>query len=351
MKKILLFFIASTLALAGSTLGHIKSEETKKIKKELEDLEIEINYTENLKYDGLDDNAKKEIEEYTINMSQKIDILKDKIKTRYKLGNFTTAGESFLESLEDNEEKFSFGIINKSILNKNLHKNNTDVFFIKKINNDGNIFGVGLYGGYSNSKYKKYTDKSLHGLDIGIVLEGELPEYGVKIVSMNEFNKDFKINNENYLSNSIIGGLAIIYKKKFGSLFYVEPNLFMLYGSNINTNLKFSDTNVYIKNNFMYNVGTNLKLGLENEIERNIYNFYVETSFDKKISKNNDLIFGFKDKERNSIAPLENDINIDLGLGFDILLNKEHRFHIEGGIGLIPDEKVYKIGVSYELLK
>ncbi|CAM3057556.1 hypothetical protein [Streptobacillus ratti] len=350
MKKILLFFIATTLVLANSNSTTNTSEEIKKLKEQIENLKEEIENRDNLKYDGLDANVKKEIDEYALNMSQKIDILKDKMKTRYKLGNFTTAGESFLESLEDDDSKFRFGIINKSILNKTSHKNNTDLFFIKNINNDGNIFGVGVYGGYSNSKYKKYTNKDLHGLDVGVILEGEFPEYGLKVISMNEFNKDFKIN-EDYVSNSIVGGLGITYKKQFGSLFYVEPMGFMLYGSNINTNLRFNDTNVNIKNNFMYNIGTNLKLGLENEIRNNLYNFYIETSFDKKIKKDNNLIFKFKDKERYSTVPLENDINLDLGLGFDILLNKEHRFHIETGIGLIPSEKVYKIGASYELLK
>ncbi|WP_064608556.1 hypothetical protein [Streptobacillus moniliformis] len=350
MKKILLFFIAITFVFANNNSDVNTSEEIKKLKNEIEKLKENNKDTENMDYNGLDGNMKKEIDEYALNLSQKIDILKDKMKTKYKLGNFTSAGESFLESLEDDDNRFKFGIMNKTILNKNSYKNNTDFFFVRNINNDGNIFGVGIYGGYSNSKYKKHTAKDLHGLDIGVILEGELPEYGLKIISMNEFNKDFKIN-EYYSSNSIIGGVGLMYKKEFGSLFYVEPMAFMLYGSNIDTNLKFNDTNVLIKNNFMYNAGVNLKLGLENEVGKNIYNFYIESSFDKKIKKDNNLIFKFKDKERYSTVALANDINLDLGLGLDILLNKEHRLHIDGGIGLIPTEKVYKIGASYELLK
>ncbi|NYV27357.1 hypothetical protein HP397_00760 [Streptobacillus felis] len=351
MKKwrIILLFI-STLSVANNNYEINTNKEIINLKNEIEKLKKEKENSENIKYDGLDVNVRKEIDEYTLNMSQKMDLIKDKIKTRYKLGKYQTAGESFLESLEENENKFKVGIVNKTMVNKELHKNNSDIYFIKKINNDGNNFGVGVYGGYVNTKYKQYTGNDLHGFDLGVILEAELPEYGLNLVSMNEFNKDFKINSE-YTSNSIVGGVSLAYKKQFGSLFYVEPMAFMLYGSNISSKLKFNDTDVNVKNNFMYSAGGNIKLGLEKELNNNSYNLFLETTFDKKIKKDNNLIFKFKDKERYSVVPLQNDINLDLGLGFDALLNKSHRLHLDSSIGLIPSDKIYKIGILYELLK
>ncbi|WP_156299955.1 hypothetical protein [Streptobacillus canis] len=364
-KLILLFLIYSNVVLANNNAKINTSEEIKNLKKEIEKIKIEKdreideikkererekNDVENLKYEGLDVHARSEIDEYSINMSQKLDLLKDKLKSRYKIGKIESSGESFLTSLDNEDTKFNFGIINKSFVSKNSYKNNTDIFFIKNINNDGNIFGVGVYGGYINTKYKKFTNKDLHGFDIGVIIEGTLPDYGINFVSLNEFNKDFKIK-DNYSSNSIVGGVGLMYKKSFGSIFYVEPLAFMLYGSNINSKLKFNNTDVLVKNNFMYSAGGNLKLGLEKEIDENIYNFFIETTFDKKIKKENNLVFKFKDKDRYSNVQLENDINLDLGMGLDILLKKEHRLHIDGGISLIPVEKLYKIGVSYELLK
>lgn len=285
---------------------------------------------------------------YVDEVALKFDNLKYRLRER-KINPFNkSSGEIFLDNLEEeNSQEMIFGINNRNIYNydKKYNKNITTLYFDKLFNNNGNSINSGIYSSYGLTK----RNNILHSILAGLDLNAQFTDYNINIKTLNEYHYDF--TKEGYKSNNIFGGINLGYKQNIGDLFYLEPSLSFIYKYGINNKIRFSSTDVDIKNSFLYSLSPNLRLGLDYRKEDNLYKFYLDLGLDKKIKSKELLEFQFRDQVRNSEINIPKDVSFDFDLGLEFLINNKHRIYIDGGIDFSKKFNTVKASLGYDFRK
>ena len=307
--------------------------------------EVEVDRI-NLEFIKLDKQARKNLEIYLENIENRVDKMNNKINNEYLLGKKVGSSEIFLEDLTEDKKFAGFKVLNDLSIDSNKKiLNNIFVLGEKIIYSDNNKIGLGLYGEYEYDK----LDYNLNNLNTGLSLNGKFSEKNIYINTLNEYSFGTR---ENYKNHFIVGGVKLGYKQELGDIFYVEPSIKMIYLYDVGTTLKFNNTDVDIKNNFKYDLGGNIKLGIEKENNNNIYNAYLELGVDKKMNLENKFTFKFKDRDRFARVNRLYDIAFIINLGGDIYINKSHRLFLNGGLEIFDKKyKKYNINFGYQFIK
>ncbi len=289
---------------------------------------------EEIKYETLDNSKKNGIE------------LTDKLRDlqihslNYEISNFDemsnqTLGESFIESLEDENGKFRIGNATYFLGNKNKYNIHSNVYLDKILNYEGTQVSFGAILGYVNGKIEQ---EKLNGVDVGFLAKSYIPDYKIKVNTEHKFNytnvKYFKGFEQNYLG--LVGGIDL--RTTVGKSLYIEPLVRASYTYNFKSKLKDQNTDIIeLKPNFNFSVGGGVRVGYNFNDKYRLSLGYV---LDKRLkNKNSYKIFN------NPVTMNENNyFNHDVDLQFELNLKEKHK--ITASIGKIS--KGFKGGMSYK---
>lgn len=312
---------------------------------------IEKDDYKNISYEGLNVEKRKNIDILIkIIENNRINLLND-LKNKYFIGLNKTSGEIFLEELdEETLDKIIFGLSYNYNYSKKEHNHIPKVFFLKNINKNANVLNTGIYTSYKNFNFLQENTSNIHIFNIGIDFETLISEYNFSFILLNEYNY---IYNKNFdiKANNINGGAKISFQKYLGNIFYINPNLIFTYSIPISSTTKFNETNVNLNESFNFSIGGSLKLGIEKEHKDNLYNAYAEFAIDKLLKNKYDLDLKFKNQVSKVQANLASQLILLGSLGFDILIKKEHRLKLIGGINRVDNKFHYNLFLEYQLNK
>lgn len=305
---------------------------------------VNISYSreDNINYNKIDKEHRIYLDRYLKEIELKMEYLELNLKTNNLLGKEINVAEEFLLDLEENDDEnyISTELKNINIFNKDENKNVFLISLDKILKKDNNFLEIGIYGGGSISKI---ISEKLNSYNIGVNLNAKLLENGINLVILSEYNYDFQ---KTYNSKNLLGAIKLSLKKDLGDLVYLEPSIYSVAKYDLDTKLKFSNTDVLLDNKLVYKIGADIKLGIENEKEDNIYNIYVSLGMNKKMN-NERFKFLFKNKNKFSEVEDLTKLKFNINLGSDLVINKNNKFTLNSAI-IVGEKSKYSLNLAYK---